>query len=486
MNPPTPEPLNDERNLLSAEESVVRYGLDHPGQLSVGNENTLRQTFALARLPRSRPTPRTRRALRRVPAPRARDGPCAVRGRRWGRARARSAPGADVTAAAAGRLWGLTLAARDSTGDPKSWEAELRQRRLVLALGGGGGVGYVYLGCFALLEQWGLAPALIAGTSFGAVLGLFRAQSAAFHAQGTADTLAHLSLQKLFRLFRVRSQYALPGPLQLYLRSALLPALQALAHRHAVERGLAETAFAPPRLNELAIPLVVAVAGVRKGMLPRPPKEYERLLDPRSFFPPTPGRLRSRVQDLFSVLGEFVRQPHRLDALIFGSDPGTQRFDALDAIGFSCSLPGFIHYDVLRDDPLAHRQIRRLFDSRELGWLADGGLVENCPARAAHLAFQRRAPRRRAAQWIHPRARRLLAQAVDSAVDAAAEAGPGNHAARAAVGGLLSAVPADALAAVDPTESRADRARDALRPNRAGPADAVSGEDTDAAAGAGG
>jgi hypothetical protein len=375
LNLPTPE----ERNLALAEESVVRYGQAHPGQLSVSDESTLRQTFALARLSledEARPR-RTLDEFRRLALATAH----ALFGDAGGAPEPGPEPRPELLAAAASRLWELTLAARDGTGDPKAWEAELRQRRLVLALGGGGGVGYVYLGCFALLDQWGLTPTLIAGTSFGAVLGLFRAQRASFHAQDTAETLAGLSLTKLFRLFRVRSQYALPGPLQLYLRSALLPALKTPT---------------PPRLSDLAIPLVVAVAGVRKGMLPRPPREYERLLDPRSFFPPTPGRLRGRVQDLFSVLGEFVRQPHRLDALIMGADPGTERFDALDAIGFSCSLPGFIHYDVVRDDPLAHHHIRRLFEHRELGWLADGGLVENCPARAARLGFRagsRGAPR---------------------------------------------------------------------------------------------
>ena len=375
---------------------MVRYGLTHPDRLSVGDESTLRQAFALARLSLEADAP-ARRALEEF-----RRLALASAHALFGEGGTAPEPRPELLSAAASRLWGMTLAARDGTGDPKAWEAELRHRRLVLALGGGGGVGYVYLGCFALLDQWGLAPALIAGTSFGAVLGLFRAQRIAFHAQDTAETLAGLSLQKLFRLFRVRSQYALPGPLQLYLRSALLPALETLARKEAAgstdgapSPAGGEVSFAP-KLSDLPIPLVVAVAGLRKGMLPRPPKEYERLLDPRSFFPPTPGRLRGRVQDLFSVLGEFVRQPHRLDALIIGSDPGTQRFDALDAIGFSCSLPGFIHYDVVRDDPLAHRHIRRLFEERELGWLADGGLVENCPARAARLGFRagaRGAPR---------------------------------------------------------------------------------------------
>jgi predicted acylesterase/phospholipase RssA len=373
---------HDERSLAHAEEALVQYALNRPGELSVADETTLRQAFALARL-----SPEAEPAARRTLAEYSRVVLAVADGLFGDAAGPLPSLRPELLRAAAGRLWNLTLAARDQVGS--AWEPELRQRRLVLALGGGGGVGYVYLGCFALLEQWGLTPALIAGTSFGAVLGLFRAQRPAFHAEDTAKTLAGLSYKRLFRFLRVRSQYALPGPVQLYLRRALLPALHALARREGkTGRDDSSDDLGPVRLDELAIPLVVTVAGVRRGMLPRPPKEYERLLDPRSFFPPTPHRLQSRVLDLFSVLGEFVRQPNRLDTLALGADPGTADFDALDAIGFSCSLPGFIHYDVLREEPVAHRHIQQLLDGRELGWLADGGLVENCPARVAQLAYR--------------------------------------------------------------------------------------------------
>ena len=44
-------------------------------------------------------------------------------------------------------------------------DRELCQKALVLVCGGGGGVGWSYLGGFALLEQFGLVPRLLAGTS---------------------------------------------------------------------------------------------------------------------------------------------------------------------------------------------------------------------------------------------------------------------------------------------------------------------------------
>ncbi len=373
----------DEQRLSAAELGLVRHGLLHPG-LSVADESTLRYAFALARLS-AQATPHVERELgefRRAALGTAHalfgDDPECVR-----------VPHPELLGAAASRLWRLTLAARDHTGDRHLWDTAARRRSLLLALGGGGGVGHVYLGCFQLLEEWGLRPELIAGTSFGAVLGLFRAQRLAYQSDDIAMVLERLALKHLFRLFHVRSQYALPGPLRLYLRSALLPVLHALRARPGAEHLSRVTEHDHGfTFADLAIPLVVVVAGVRKGMLPRPPKEYEHLLDPRAFFPPTPGKLQRRIQDLFSVLGEFIRQPNRLDALYLGADSSTRHFDVIDAVGFSCSLPGFIHYDVLRQDPKAHQRIQNLLDTRELGWLSDGGLVENCPALAAHSAFE--------------------------------------------------------------------------------------------------
>ena len=367
-----PNSAHDEvRYLADAETALARYALERHGHLGTGVETTLRYALSLARV--SLPSPHAlgldtfRRAV--LGATHALFGPSP--GREGHR------PAAQVVTATARRLWPMTVAARDLDGRGRLWDGLLRRRGLALALGGGGGVGHVYLGCFALLEEWGLRPDLIAGTSFGAIMGLFRAKELAHRPQQLSTILEALTFRKLFRLSRMRTQYSLPATLRLFLRTGMEPLIRA-------------PGSAPVRLSDLAIPLVVAVAGIRNGMLPRPPKEYETLLDPRSFLPPTPRVLQRRVQDLLSVIGEFVRQPHRLDALYVGSDPGTEGFDALDAIGFSCSLPGFVHYDVLRDEPGAHAQIRALLADRELSWLADGGLVENCPARAAHVGLARR------------------------------------------------------------------------------------------------
>ena len=58
--------------------------------------------------------------------------------------------------------------------DESSIERELRQKALVLALGGGGGTGYAHICLFRWLEECGIAPELITGTSFGAIAGYLR------------------------------------------------------------------------------------------------------------------------------------------------------------------------------------------------------------------------------------------------------------------------------------------------------------------------
>ena len=370
----------------------MRYGLDRPGAVAAADEASLRYAFALTRrLCDAEAAPGIDELTRSVAgAAAALFGPSP-----W---RSPHRPEPELIAAAARRLWAIAMASRDAAASqlgltPERLDGEVRQRQLVLALGGGGGCCYVYLGCFALLEEWNLVPALIAGTSMGAVLGLVRCRSEHFDLEETEDILGQLSYRKLFRPLdpaegnvrqRVagRGPYTVPGPFRLFLRSALGP------HFGAPDAG------GLPTLGELPIPLAVAVTGIRPGMLPRPLEAYERLFAPRSLFPPTPRKLRRKASEIVLALAELLTQPHRLTQLYLGADPETQSFDALDAVGFSTSLPGVVHYEALRDDPGLHEKLAAFLRDRELGWFADGGLAESCPARTAFVASQRlgRAP----------------------------------------------------------------------------------------------
>jgi predicted acylesterase/phospholipase RssA len=278
------------------------------------------------------------------------------------RARAVSAR-ARALLAAAGRL------------PPAALDREVCEKALVIVCGGGGGVAWSYLGAFQLLERYGLVPRLLAGTSMGAALALFRAHRLRWHTHEVDEVLGQLSFRSLFRFLQVDSRYGLPAALRLYLRAAIGSFLR-------MPDGSAAT------LGALAIPLIVAVTGVRNGALPRDPSYYEHLLDvpdeepPASFFSRTIARV-------FEEVGELFAQRDRLVRLHLGADELTREFDAIDAIGFSSALPGVIHYDVLREDPRMRGLLDELFRREDLFRLVDGGLVDNLPARAAWEAVQR-------------------------------------------------------------------------------------------------
>ncbi len=258
---------------------------------------------------------------------------------------------------------------------PQVVDDEVRHKVLAIAAGGGGGSAHIHLGAFKLLQDCGIQPALIAGTSMGAILGLFRARA---HRYDTADILAvmrSLSFGKIFQLLSMESRYGLPAALRLYLRASM-------------GRFFQDKSGQTLTLNQLEIPLITSVCGIRSGMLPKPLEYYERLLEDvlRS---PTPFRIGRKLPAVASALIELVGVSERLEKVYLGLDAGTQEFDVIDAVGFSSSLPGVIHYDIVRRDDRMHEMMFNLFTRRDLYRLCDGGLTDNVPARAAWLGVQR-------------------------------------------------------------------------------------------------
>jgi len=252
---------------------------------------------------------------------------------------------------------------------PEALDREACEKALVLVGGGGGGVSFVFLGGFALLEQFGLVPRLLAGASMGAILLLFRARRLRYQPEEIAEVVRGLSFRSLFRFLDVESRYALPGAMRLYLRAE-------------VEKLLRDGDGRAPTLGELAIPLVVAVTGIRTGALPHDPGYYEHLLD-LSGREPRPHLVKRLARNMVGTLLELLRQRDRFARIYLGADQETRAFDAIDAVGFSSSLPGLIHYDVVRDDPRMHALLADLFRKNDLFRLMDGGISDNVPARAA-------------------------------------------------------------------------------------------------------
>ena len=89
------------------------------------------------------------------------------------------------------------------------------------ARGGGGGSGYGYPGGYTLLNRRGLQPELVAGTSIGALMGVFRARTRIFDLAPMVAAAESLSWQNVFRALDLDSRYGLPATLRLYLRAAI-------------------------------------------------------------------------------------------------------------------------------------------------------------------------------------------------------------------------------------------------------------------------
>jgi len=109
---------------------------------------------------------------------------------------------------------------------------------------------------------------------------------------------------------------------------------------------------------------------------------------------PDPSRwgvraLHRNVQRLTAAISELARIPRITTRLVFGASEETRQADAIDAAGFSASVPGVIHYDVLRDDPRMRELLDGLLERHDLLRLCDGGVVDNVPVRTAWQHVQR-------------------------------------------------------------------------------------------------
>ncbi len=360
------------RPIEEAELALVRAIVTHPPWLSEPDEHALRYALNLARLTLVRTPDGADVDVAPILAPYREEvlavaPPVLVRPGGFDQvAAARLVPHLREHA----RAWRARLLA--AVGDrlpAAALDRELCEKALVVVCGGGGGVTWSYLGAFDLLERFGLEPRLLAGTSMGAALALFRARARRWRTEEVLEVVRGLSFRTLFQFLETGSRYGLPAAMRLYLRAAVLD-------------HLAGPGGEAPTLGALPIPLVVACTGVRTGALPREPEYYEHLLD-RHGRAPRPHVVKRLVSEIFQTVSEFMIQRDRFARVYLGADEGTAGFDAIDAVGFSSALPGVIHYDVLRDDPRMHALLADLFARRELFRLVDGGLVDNLPARTA-------------------------------------------------------------------------------------------------------
>ncbi|MBN2798906.1 MAG: patatin-like phospholipase family protein [Deltaproteobacteria bacterium] len=250
--------------------------------------------------------------------------------------------------------------------DRQELEAQVCRRTLVVVSGGGGGAGFVYPGVYHRLERMGLTPDLMVGTSIGALLSLFRARHRTYDQAVLMEGARSLSWSGIFTVLESKNRYGLPATLKMDLQGVLGPIF-----RHPEGRTL--------YLSELEIPTYVVSTGITVDALKHDMDYYEHFFDGEVQRGAQAG-LRS-VAKTMQVVREFLSRPDALVEVVLGRDAGTERFDALDAAGFSSAIPGALHYDVLRSDARMHRILDALYAERGITRLGEGGMVANVASR---------------------------------------------------------------------------------------------------------
>jgi predicted acylesterase/phospholipase RssA len=237
-----------------------------------------------------------------------------------------------------------------------------RRRPLALTLSGGGGTSYVFMGALHALEESGIIPGVIAGSSMGAILGAYRARSKHFDISILDDLVEKTSWGKVAQPYNGPSRFGIPATFRLYLRDVV-------GHEFENDGNFL-------KISDLAIPLRVCVAGLSAAGIPHEEdlSKYAHLLDQAK-------TSRANSKSIISIIIEFAQKP--LKAVYLGGDELTKEFDVLDAIGFSAAIPGIFHYDIMRNDPRMVNLVNNLFEREGISRLIDGGFVDNLPTREA-------------------------------------------------------------------------------------------------------
>lgn len=241
-----------------------------------------------------------------------------------------------------------------------------RRRPLALTLSGGGGTSYVFVGAFLAMEEGGITPSVIAGSSMGAILGAYRSLTKGFSIDGLHQLVQNTSWSKVAQPYSGASRFGLPATFRLYLRDVVGQQFQR------------DDEFI--RLSKLAIPLRVCVAGLSSAIALKEEEleRYAHLLDDEKAKKMIG---QSKNKSIISIIMDFAQKP--LKAIYLGGDELTKEFDTLDAIGFSAAIPGIFHYDVLRNDPRMVSLLTNLMNREGVIRLIDGGFVDNLPSREA-------------------------------------------------------------------------------------------------------
>ena len=255
---------------------------------------------------------------------------------------------------------------------PEHLDDEIRHKTLVFALGGGGGAGLMHLGVFSLFNELGHCPELIVGSSMGSIMGALRALDREYDPINTALSLPRdISYNAIFRPFTGYSRFGFPGAFHMNLLRVAREIFHKLIGRSTLH------------FDDLPIKLHVVTSGIRTGFQ-MDDSEFESK-GGEGF---SPLALRRKLRLFFKVVRQLSSNPRFLAQIVFGKEHDTLSFPVVEAVGFSCAVPGLLHYDVYHDDPETVLPLEDIFERHQLLRLCDGGVVNNVPSKVAWDSVQ--------------------------------------------------------------------------------------------------
>lgn len=252
------------------------------------------------------------------------------------------------------------LAAHQQDFSAAELDAELCHKALVLAPGGGGGSGYVYIGLVARLQAAGIQPRYIVGASIGALLGGLMARDQTPDVDALMAWGKGLKVRHIFSRPKIGAALSLPGLVRLHLRG--------------MDKMLRHPDGSPLRIKDLDIPYDAMIAGVRLSAyqaLPEIPSKRPHLLG-------LPMLIAERMLQLISYFS-----PQVTKEIVLGRDEVTRELRVVDAIGLSSAIPGILQYAPYAEDAKSMDILQGLREKHGLFAFMDGGTVANVPARAA-------------------------------------------------------------------------------------------------------
>ena len=139
-----------------------------------------------------------------------------------------------------------------------------------------------------------------------------------------------------------------------------------------------------PTFRDLPIALEIVSTGIGSGL---DLESLDREMQQAGSSGFTPWGLRSKVRIFLKIVRKLANNPQFLRKVVFGAD-GTEDMRVIDAVGFSCAVPGILHYDIFDNHRATSEVLDRLMGERSLLRLTDGGIVSNVPARVAWHSVQ--------------------------------------------------------------------------------------------------